>query len=192
MDDSLVDSSRITIGEYVVYGTNGVCMVEDIKMMRFALDTEKNPYCILKPAGNESSTIYVPLNNEKLMSKVRPVMTKEEIDSLLLGMRDKEIVWDGDRRNRTERFHDILLNGVTQKLLLMIRCIYMKKQELMSVGKSLSTTDDNTLKSAEKLVEEEFSHALDIPRDDVSGYIRSLLEIEPANEKGSTKTECGR
>ena len=43
-------------------------------------------------------------------------MTKKEIDSLLLGMKDKEIIWDGDRRNRTERFHDILVGGVTQKL----------------------------------------------------------------------------
>ena len=182
MDDSLIESSGIAKGEYVVYGTNGICLVEDIKMMRFALDAEKDPYCILKPASNGSSTIYVPLNNEKLMGKLRPIMTKEEIDSLLLGMRDKEISWDSDRRNRTERFHDILINGVTQKLLLMIRCIYMKKRELITAGKNLSATDENTLKSAEKLVEEEFSYALGISADDVTAYIRKLLEV---NEEGA-------
>lgn len=182
MDDSLIESSGIARGEYVVYGTNGICLVEDIKMMRFALDTEKNPYCILKPASNGLSTIYVPLNNERLMGKLRPIMTKEEIDSLLLGMRDKEISWDSDRRNRTERFHDILINGVTQKLLLMIRCIYMKKRELITAGKNLSATDENTLKSAEKLVEEEFSYALGISADDVAAYIRKLLEV---NEEGA-------
>ena len=180
MDDSLIESSMITKGQYVVYGTNGICLVEDVRMMKFALDTEKNPYCILKPASSDSSTIYVPLNNEKLMGKLRPVMTKKEIDSLLLGMKDKEIIWDGDRRNRTERFHDILVGGVTQKLLLMIRCIYMKKRELVLVGKALSATVENTLKSAEKLVEEEFSYALHIPREEVTGYIRSLLGVTEA------------
>ena len=160
MDDSLIESSMITKGQYVVYGTNGICLVEDVRMMKFAL--------------------YVPLNNEKLMGKLRPVMTKKEIDSLLLGMKDKEIIWDGDRRNRTERFHDILVGGVTQKLLLMIRCIYMKKRELVLVGKALSATDENTLKSAEKLVEEEFSYALHIPREEVTGYIRSLLGVTEA------------
>ena len=172
-----MEESRIVKGEYVVYGTNGVCVVDDIRMMRFAADNEKNPYCILKPAGNDNSTIYVPMNNQKLMRKLRPVMTKEEIDELLLGMRDKEIAWDTDRRSRTENFHEILTGGVTQRLLLMIRCIYVKKRELASSGKSISTTDENTLKSAEKLVEEEFSYALDIPRDGVSGYIRELLNV---------------
>ena len=100
MDDSLIESSGIAKGEYVVYGTNGICLVEDIKMMRFALDAEKDPYCILKPASNGSSTIYVPLNNEKLMGKLRPIMTKEEIDSLLLGMRDKEISWDSGQEEQ--------------------------------------------------------------------------------------------
>ena len=126
MDDSLIESSMITKGQYVVYGTNGICLVEDVRMMKFALDTEKNPYCILKPASSDSSTIYVPLNNEKLMGKLRPVMTKKEI------------------------------------------------------GKALSATDENTLKSAEKLVEEEFSYALHIPREEVTGYIRSLLGVTEA------------
>ena len=57
MDDSLIESSMITKGQYVVYGTNGICLVEDVRMMKFALDTEKNPYCILKPASSDSSTI---------------------------------------------------------------------------------------------------------------------------------------
>ncbi|MFR4798188.1 MAG: hypothetical protein ACLT9U_05060 [Lentihominibacter sp.] len=52
----------------------------------------------------------------------------------------------------------------------------MKKRELLPLGKKLPTTDENTLKSAEKLVEEEFSFVLDIPKDDVSGYIRALIE----------------
>lgn len=186
MEDSLIESSMIAKGQYVVYGTNGICLVEDIRMMKFALDTEKNPYCILKPASSDSSTIYVPLNNEKLMGKLRPVMTKEDIDSLLLGMRDKEITWDGDRRNRTERFHDILAGGVTQTLLLMIRCIYMKKRELISLGKNLSATDEGTLKSAEKLVEEEFSYALHIPKEEVTTYIRDLLGV---TEAGISQTE---
>ncbi len=171
-----MDDSRFAKGEYVVYGMNGICFLEDIKIMKFAFDSEKSTYYILKPTSNDASTIYVPLNNEKLMGKLRPVMTREEIDSLLLGLKDKEIEWEKDRRFRSENFHEILINGVTQNLLLMIRCLYMKKRELLPLGKKLPTTDENTLKSAEKLVEEEFSFVLDIPKDDVSGYIRALIE----------------
>lgn len=177
-----MDSSSFNKGEYVVYGTNGICLIEDIKMMKFALDTEKSNYYILKPASNGASTIYVPMGNANLVGKMRPIMTKEEIDSLLLGMRDKEIEWEKDRRYRAETFHEILVKGVTQKLLLMIRCIYLKKIELMPLGKKLPTTDENTLKSAEKLVEEEFAYALQISRVDVGRYIRKLLNVPETEE----------
>ncbi|MCI5536797.1 MAG: CarD family transcriptional regulator, partial [Clostridiales bacterium] len=66
---------------------------------------------------------------------------------------------------------------VTQELLLMIRCIYMRKLELDQVGKKLPAADTNTLKSAEKLVEEEFSHVLGIEREDVGTYIRSVIGV---------------
>ena len=172
-----MDDSKFSKGDYVVYGTSGVCVIEDIKLMKFALDSEKSPYYVLKPESNESSVVYVPAGNEKLMAKMREVMTKSEIDDLLLGMRDKEITWEKDRRSRSEMFHEILVKGVTQKLLLMIRCIYLKKRELLPLGKRLPATDENTLRSAEKLVEEEFSHVLGIPVSDVSEYIRNLLNV---------------
>lgn len=65
-------------------------------------------------------------------------MTKNEIDELLIGMRDKELQWENDRRYRSENFHEILSKGVTQEMLLMIRCIYMKKRELSKMGKNPS------------------------------------------------------
>ena len=81
-----------------------------------------------------------------------------------------------------EQFRTILVDGVTQKLLLMIRCIYMKKRELTEQGRKLSTTDENILKSAEKLVEDEFSYVLDIPQSDVGRYIRNLLHVSDEDE----------
>ena len=105
----LMDDSRFSRGDYVVYGTSGICMIEDIRLMKFAMDSEKSTYYVLKPESSDSSVVYVPEKNEKLMSKMREVMTKDEIDSLLLGMKDKEIGWEKDRRIRSEIFHDILV-----------------------------------------------------------------------------------
>ena len=150
--------------------------------MKFALDVREILYYILKPMKNDESTIYIPADNETLVGKLRRVMTKDEIDSLLLGMRDKEIEWNNDRRSRMEQFRTILVDGVTQKLLLMIRCIYMKKRELTEQGRKLSTTDENILKSAEKLVEDEFSYVLDIPQSEVGRYIRNLLHVSDEDE----------
>jgi len=163
-------------GQFVVYGTNGICMIEDMTEMSFVTGEPKAPYYMLKPETANASTVFVPVNNEILVSKMRPLMTKEEIDSLLLGMKDKELAWENDRRVRNDSFHDILVKGVTQELLLMIRCIYVKKNELEENNKKLSSADMNALKSAEKLVEEEFAHVLQIKRNEVGKYIRELLK----------------
>ena len=164
-------------GDCIVYGTNGICTIEDVRPMSFERKKGGDLYYILKPISSESSTIFVPLKNESLVSKMRELMDKEEIDSLLTGMRGKELQWEKDRRLRSEIFHEILVRGVHQELLLMIRCIYMRKRELMAEGKKLPSTDSNTLKAAEKLVEEEFAYVLDIEKENIGKYIRSILDI---------------
>lgn len=164
------------IGEYVSYGINGMCNIEDIRPMQLSQSVEKMMYYILRPESNPKSTIFVPVNNQKLVSKMREPMTKDEINAMLVRMKDRTLEWEKDARFRTESFHEILNNGVNQDLILMIRCLHRKRQELVQLGKKLPARDSNTLKTAERLVEEEFAHVLHIKCEEVSDYIRDVLD----------------
>ena len=164
------------IGEYVSYGINGMCNIEDIRPMQLSQSVEKMMYYILRPESNPKSTIFVPVNNQKLVSKMRDLMTKDEINAMLTRMKDRTLEWEKDIRFRTESFHEILNNGVNQELILMIRCLHRKRQELVQLGKKLPARDSNTLKTAERLVEEEFAHVLHIKCEEVSDYIRDVLD----------------
>ena len=164
------------IGEYVSYGINGMCNIEDISPMQLSQSVEKMMYYILRPESNPKSTIFVPVNNQKLVSKMREPMTKDEINAMLVRMKDRTLEWEKDVRFRTESFHEILNNGVNQDLILMIRCLHRKRQELVQLGKKLPARDSNTLKTAERLVEEEFAHVLHIKCEEVSDYIRDVLD----------------
>lgn len=164
------------IGEYVSYGINGMCNIEDIRPMQLSQSVEKMMYYILRPESNPKSTIFVPVNNQKLVSKMRELMTKDEINAMLVRMKDRTLEWEKDVRFRTESFHEILNNGVNQDLILMIRCLHRKRQELIQLGKKLPARDSNTLKTAERLVEEEFAHVLHIKCEEVSDYIRDVLD----------------
>ena len=164
------------IGEYVSYGINGMCNIEDIRPMQLSQCVEKMMYYILRPESNPKSTIFVPVNNQKLVSKMRDLMTKDEINAMLTRMKDRTLEWEKDIRFRTESFHEILNNGVNQELILMIRCLHRKRQELVQLGKKLPARDSNTLKTAERLVEEEFAHVLHIKCEEVSDYIRDVLD----------------
>lgn len=164
------------IGEYVSYGINGMCNIEDIRPMQLSQSVEKMMYYILRPESNPKSTIFVPVNNQKLVSKMREPMTKDEINAMLVRMKDRTLEWEKDVRFRTESFQEILNNGVNQDLILMIRCLHRKRQELVQLGKKLPARDSNTLKTAERLVEEEFAHVLHIKCEEVSDYIRDVLD----------------
>ena len=164
------------IGEYVSYEINGMCNIEDIRPMQLSQSVEKMMYYILRAESNPKSTIFVPVNNQKLVSKMRELMTKDEINAMLVRMKDRTLEWEKDVRFRTESFHEILNNGVNQDLILMIRCLHRKRQELVQLGKKLPARDSNTLKTAERLVEEEFAHVLHIKCEEVSDYIRDVLD----------------
>ena len=100
------------IGEYVSYGINGMCSIEDIRPMQLSQSVEEMMYYILRPESNPKSTIFVPVNNQKL-SRCGDLMTKDEINAMLIRMKDRR--WNGRKDIRFElRVSTILNNGVNQ------------------------------------------------------------------------------
>lgn len=166
-------SSAFEKGEYVVYGKVGVCRVEDRRTMRFGGD--EGEYYFLSPQEDPRSVVYVPCDNESLMARMRPLMKKEEIDAVLCRVSDEQVDWIEDRNERSAAFRRIIAGGDRQEILRLIRCMNQRKQERVQVGKKLSGTDEGLLQECIRLVDEEFSLALDIPREQVASYIQERL-----------------
>lgn len=67
------------IGEYVVYGMNGVCRVEEIGTMDLGgIDSDKLYYTLL-PIYTKGSRVFTPVDNQKvimraIISKKKPVI----------------------------------------------------------------------------------------------------------------------
>ncbi|MDO5112407.1 MAG: CarD family transcriptional regulator [Clostridia bacterium] len=166
-------------GDYVIYGVNGICVVEDVRMQKPAYgDGVEQLFYILRRLEKANLTITVPADSEKLMGKMRELFSKDEIDALLLGARDHVIEWIDDKRERADLFRHIMMLGVREDLILMIRCIYLQKQRLLQRGKKLNIADEEALKTAEKLVREEFAYSLGITPESVGAYIRNALRID--------------
>ncbi len=163
------------VGEHVVYRASGVCLVEEIRTCRLTPDMPLEDYYILKPLGNPGSTVFVPTNSEQLLSKMREVLSKEDIDGLLRSVKGNEFAWIEDRKERASRFREILSGGDRRELILLIRCILGRMRQLESGRKKLSTSDQDILQAAERAVKEEFSFSLNIPKEEIPAYIRQAL-----------------
>lgn len=159
--------------QYVVYGKMGVCRVVDRQLL--ALGGDKEEYYILAPVRDPRSSVYVPCGNETLMARLRPLLTKEEIDEILSCVAQADIPWTEDRGERATQFRAIINGGDRRQILRLVRCLYEKKQEKLAAGKKLSAADEAFLQECIRLVEEEFVRALGIPAGQVGEYIRERV-----------------
>ncbi|MGE5416651.1 MAG: CarD family transcriptional regulator [Acidobacteriota bacterium] len=162
------------VNDYVVYGSTGVCLITDIQQDEFA-GNEGIEYYVLKPVYSENMTIKIPVNNVKV--KMRKTMSKDEVLALIAKMPEQETLWLDDNRERSEYFKAALKTGKSEEWVKIIKTIYLEKTEKAAIGKKLSKTDEDVLKSAEKQLNEEFALALGISPDEVLPYI--LQHIPP-------------
>ena len=119
-----------------------------------------------------------PTDNELLCSRMRPVLSEPEIESLLQSAAGESISWIDDPNERKQVFAQILSGGDRRRVLHLIRMLYVRRRELQKNGKHLRIADEQTLRDAEKLLNDEFAHVLHIPQQDVPDYIRSRMERE--------------
>ena len=68
-------------GEYVVYGSKGVCRIQDITNIDIPGADQKRLYYIMHPVQNSEQTVYLPTDSTKAI--IRRVMTKEEANQLI-------------------------------------------------------------------------------------------------------------
>ena len=169
----------LEINEYVMYGDNGACLVADKRIEKFG--GAPREYYILKPVSNEDSTLFVPTDNEKLLKKMKDVLTKEEILSVIHSLPEDELEWIEDSKERNAKYEDIFSRGKRRELLHMIKSIYKKKKERKAEGKKLWTMDDNAMKHAEKLVYQEFATVLDIEPEEVLNFIQTEIDKDDEN-----------
>ena len=160
--------------DYVTYSTFGVCLVEDIRFIKFQPGFPGRDYYVLKPIRQDSASIFVPADNETLVARIRPVLSPEEVDRLIADVRDQSLPWIHDRKQRLDAFQGILSRGDTRELLLMARCLYLKSKESL---KGLPMADMQILKKVQEMIEQEFSFSLNRSDQQVGGYIREKLGL---------------
>ncbi len=170
---------RYKKGDYVQYGVSGVCLIEDIR--RDSL-SKKNAgeYYVLKPVTERSSTILVPVDSETLVARMADLPSRDELDSLILSARGREMAWIDDRKERANLFQQAVKRCDLQELLCLVGCIYRRRLALTNAGKRLPAADETVLRRAEGLIENELGFVLELEGPQVGEYIREKLGIREA------------
>ena len=99
------------IGDRIMYGASGVMTIVDIREESFG-GACRSYYVLAHPSAKTESQIFVPTDSERLVSMMRPLLTKEEIFELFSSSATlPEVQWIEANRARQEHFKKILESG---------------------------------------------------------------------------------
>ena len=154
-----------SVGDYVIYDTNGVCKISGTEENDLGGDTVE--YFVLEPVYDANSTFFVPKNNSALMNKMRSLLTDEEINDILDSVPEYDPVWIDDDNERKQRYHEILNQGDRIELAGLIKALYIHRSIQQKKGKKLHQSDEIFLKQAEKQLYTEFSLVLGLEPGEV-------------------------
>lgn len=163
-----------SVSEVVVYGVQGICRIDGFTEM--TINGEKKKYYVLSPIYTNHSTIYVPTDNENLLHNIRPILSKNEIDSLIDNAAKQKAEWITDDLKRNEFCASVVKSGDRIALMQLIEMLYLHREELKQTKKHFHISDERFLREAERLINDEFSFVLDIPREKIPDYILQRIK----------------
>lgn len=162
------------VGDLLLYGSTGVCRVEELKEQVFPTTGEKRLYYVLKPLY-EDCTISTPVDSDRVF--IRPIISREEAEQVIARIPQIHAQAYHSRvtRELSEHYDAILKSHDCDSLVELTMSIYIKKQELLQQKRKFGSVDERFLKRAEELLFGELAAALDIPRDQVQKYIEERV-----------------
>ena len=168
---------NLKIGDHVHYGAHGVCQVCGREARR--LGGEEQVYFTLRPTGSENILLYLPENAEPEKVRLRPLMSRQEILTMLDRTRCTPAEWIADSKLRRETFTRVLRQGDVEELIRMLKCIY-QHQAALPQGKQLPMSDQEMRQAAQRQLYSEMAYVLSIDESQIQSYILEQVAERPA------------
>lgn len=159
--------------QLIMCGGHGVCRVVNITGNPIDRLDNVRKYYVLEPVFEKGSTIYTPVDNDKVI--MRRIMNKEEAEELVGRITQIDTVWIQEEKSREQMYKEAIRTYDCQSLVQIIKTLYLRKQSRLKEGKKVLSSDEQYLRKAEELLYGEMSLALSIPKNEVETYIKDAV-----------------
>lgn len=162
------------VGENIIYGSNGVCVVESIGTLDISGMPKDKEYYTLMPVYAKTSKIYIPVDNDKII--MRPVLTNDEAMKLIDGIADIDTLWITDEKKRELNYKEALKTCECSELVKIIKTIYTRIQLRKAEGKKITASDEKYFHLAEDRLYGELAVSLDMTKEDAKNFVIETVE----------------
>lgn len=156
-------------GEYVVCGSKGVCLVEDITTLDISGVDRERQYYILKPVYVAGSTVYLPVDATR--ESIRRILSKEEAKELIHVIPEIPLITITNDKLLEQEYRGCIRSNNCKEWIKIIKTIYLRKQKRIEAGRKVTAVDAKYFRLAEDNLYGELAVSLGMPREEVESYI---------------------
>ncbi len=163
-----------SVGDYVVYGSNGVCRITDIGPMDLPGVSKDKLFYTMTPCYIRDSSLFTPIDNPRVI--MRPVMTRDEAESFVESIKDIDGITIKEEKHRELEYKEAVLSCDPEVLVGIIKTIYGRMNERIAEGKKVTSSDSKYFHIAEDSLYGELAISLGIEKNEVKNYIHDKIE----------------
>ena len=165
------------VGEYVVFGSDGVCEVESIGPLDMEGISKEVLYYTLIPVGKTGNgRIYAPVEGKRTV--IRRIIDREGADNLIKEINHIDKLNITDEKKREERYKEVIRNCDLRELVQLMKEIMARKEMRDAIGKKLTALDERYYGMAENCLYSELSFPLEMDKAQIREYISQKCELE--------------
>ena len=176
----------LNIGDLIVYGSEGVCLVADLQRLSFSGIDEDKEYYILVPQAHASSKLYLPKENDILMARVKNLLTYAEIKELI-NSSGEDIQWIADSKARNKYYKELIATYDRVNIFGVAKQLYLLKNGKLSHNVNFTSWMDDLLKKTSQILYSEFSYVVDMTPEELLPFISGEIDCKE-KLKGQLKT----
>ncbi len=164
------------IGDYVIKPNSGVCRIAEITHPDFLGSDNDKLFYRLEPVGSSAASLFVSLAQAD--SSMRRVMSTEEAWNLIHRIPEIDAAWIENDRTREQIYKDTLKSCDPEKLVGIIKNMFLRRRDRLEKGKKSTAVDDRYFKLAEDTLYDELAFAIGRERGGMAELIREVIEDE--------------
>lgn len=157
------------IGDYIVYGNNGICRVVDITHPDISGADNDRLYYVLIPEKTRGSKLFCPADNDRII--LRKVISAEEAKEIIEESKTIEPLWIESDRMRDDSYKNVMKSCDLRQCVQVIKALMIRKKQREESGKKITATDERYLKMAEEELYSELAIATGRDKDEIKELI---------------------
>lgn len=161
------------IGDYVVYGTRGVCKITEIGPVGIESMEMTKDYYNLRSIYSSSNNYYCPVDNTKVL--IRPILSSDAANELINNIPNISVIEVLVDKQREAIYKEAFATCDCIELVRIIKTIYQRRIERMNEGKKITALDERYFKMAEDNLYGELATSLGVERREVADRVAEQL-----------------